>query len=185
MSYRCLDIHLLFKGLIDEPLTTAMYDSVYMTSGGVRIIEDTSILLSLAMWNKFARSFTKEALKPFGGGTVHFCGKSESLLDNELSISEVRGVNLGQPELYDYKATMKRFLAAGKVYFGACWPKRKDESVKEYFSRILASLKGEKRCLIFQPGGEGDLDLSHPVEEKESWPSPEESIQLWHVLQES
>lgn len=177
--------NLFFKKVIGEPLTTAMYDSVYMASGGVRITEDTSILLSPAMWNKFVRPFIKEALKPFGGGTIHFCGKCKSLLDNELSIPEVRGVNLGQPELYDYEATIKRFLAAGKVYFGACWPKRKDESVKEYFSRILAPLKGEKRCLIFQPAGEGDLNLSHPVEEKENWASPEETIKLWHVLQET
>lgn len=177
--------NLFFKKVIGEPLTTAMYDSVYMASGGVRITEDSSILLSPAMWNKFVKPFVKEALKPFGGGTVHFCGKTDYLLDAYLFLPEVKGINLGQPELYDYEPTIKRFLAAGKVYFGACWPKRKDESVREYFSRILAPLKREKRCLIFQPAGEGDLDLSHPAEEKESWPSPEEIIKLWHVLQES
>ena len=87
---------------MDEPLTSAMSDSLYMASGGVRITEDSFILLSPAMWNKFVKPFVRKALKPFGGGTVHFCGQREPLLDNELSIPEVRGVNLGQPELYDY-----------------------------------------------------------------------------------
>ncbi len=174
--------NLFFKKVIDEPLTSAMSDSLYMASGGVRITEDSSILLSPVMWNKFVKPFVREALKPFGGGIVHFCGQCERLLDNELSIPEVRGVNLGQPELYDYGPTIKKFLAADKTYFGVCWPKRKDESIKEYFSRILAPLKGEKRCLIFHPAAEGDLDLSHPIEE--GWPSPEGIIQLWHSLQE-
>ena len=167
-----IESNLLWKKVIDEPLTTAMYDSVYMANCGVRITEDSSILLSPKMWNKFVKPFVKEALKPFGGGVIHFCGKTDHLLDAYLSLPEVKGINLGQPELYDYESTINKFIAAEKVFIGRCLPKKKEESVKDYFCRVLDPLKGKKRGLVFQPAGEGE------------WPEPDEIIDLWHSVQE-
>lgn len=164
--------NILWKKVIDESLTAGMYDSVYMVDCGVRITEDSSVLLSPEMWSKFVKPFIKEALKPFGGGVTHFCGKADYLLETHLSLPEVKGVNLGQPELYEYESTINKFIAAGKVFIGSCWPRRKDESAKDYFSRILSPLKGKKRSLIFQPAGEGE------------WPEPRKTIDLWHSLQD-
>ena len=163
--------NILWKKVIDEPLYAGMYDSVYMANCGVRVTEDSSVLLSPKMWNKFVKPFIKEALKPFGGGVTHFCGKAEFLLDAHLSLPEVKGVNLGQPEMYDYESTIKKFIAAEKVFIGACWPREKDESVKDYFFRILSPLKGKRQSLIFQPAGGG------------KWPEPHQIIDLWHSLQ--
>jgi len=163
--------NILWKRVIGEPLTSGMYDSVYMATCGVRITEDSSVLLSPDMWDKFVKPFIKEALKPFGGGVTHFCGKSDYLLEAHLSLPEVKGINLGQPEMYNYESTIKKFIASGKVFIGSCWPRKKSESVKDYFSRILSPLKGKKRGLIFQPAGEGE------------WPEPHKIIDLWHSLQ--
>jgi len=164
--------NLFFKKVIDESLAAGMYDSVYMAGCGVRLTEDSSILLSPEMWDKFVKPFIKEALKPFGGGVIHFCGKADYLLNAHLSFAEVKGINLGQPELYDYESTINKFISAGKVFLGACWPRGKGESVKDYFSRILRPLKGRKRSLIFQPVGEGE------------WSEPQQIIDLWHSLPE-
>ena len=124
------------------------------------------------MWNRFVKPFIVEALKPFGGGVIHFCGKADFLLDAYLSLPEAKGINLGQPELYDYQSTIKKFITAGKVFVGSCWPKGKNESVKDYFSRVLSPLQNEKRGLIFQPAGDGE------------WSEPDELFNLWHSLQD-
>jgi len=73
--------------------------------------------------------------------------------------------------MYDYESTIKKFIAAEKVFIGACWPREKDESVKDYFFRILSPLKGKRQSLIFQPAGGG------------KWPEPHQIIDLWHSLQ--
>lgn len=164
--------NIFLKGIIGEPLTSGVYDAVYLGNGGVRLCDDSSILLSPDMWNRFVKPFIVEALKPFGGGVIHFCGKADLLLDAYLSLPEAKGINLGQPELYDYQSTIKKFIAAGKVFLGSCWPRRKDESVKNYFFRVLSPLQNEKRCLIFQPAGNGE------------WPEPDKLINLWHSLQD-
>lgn len=166
-----IEANIFLKGVIGEPLTSGVYDAVYLANGGVRVTEDSSILLSPDMWNKFVKSFIIEALKPFGGGIVHFCGKSKPLLDALLSIPEVKGINLGNPEMYNYESTIKKFITTGKFYCGTCWPRGKNESVNDYFSRILSPLKGKKQGLIFQPRGKGE------------WPGPEKAINLWHSLQ--
>ncbi len=124
------------------------------------------------MWNKFVRPFIIEALKPFKGGIVHFCGKHETLLDALLSIPEVKVINLGNPEIYDYESTIRKFITTGKVYCGRCWPREKNESIQDYFLWILSALKGKKRGLIFQPAGEGE------------WPESHKTIDLWHSLQD-
>lgn len=164
--------NIFFKEVIDEPLTSGVYDAVYMANGGVRVTEDSSVLLSPDMWNKFVRPFIAETLKPFRGGIVHLCGRHETLLDALLSIPEVKGINLGNPELYDYESTIRKFVAVEKFYCGRCWPRKKDESLQDYFFWILSALKGKKRGLIFQPAGEGE------------WPEPHKIIDLWHSLQD-
>ncbi len=50
--------------------------------------------------------------------------------------------------------------------------KGKNESVKDYFSRVLSPLQNEKRGLIFQPAGDGE------------WSEPDELFNLWHSLQD-
>ena len=167
-----IEANIFFKEIIDEPLASGVYDAVYMANGGVRVTEDSSVLLSPDMWNKFVRPFIIEALKPFRGGIVHLCGRHETLLDALLSIPEVKGINLGNPEMYDYDSTIRKFVAAEKFYCGRCWPRKKDQSPQDYFFWILSALKGKKRGLIFQPAGEGE------------WPEPHKIIDLWHSLQD-
>ena len=164
--------NIFFKEIIDEPLTSGVYDAVYMANGGVRVTEDSSVLLSPDMWNKFVRPFIIEALKPFRGGIVHLCGRHETLLDALLSIPEVKGINLGNPEMYNYESTIRKFVDAEKVYCERCWPRKKGESLEDYFSWILSALKGKKQELIFQPAGEGES------------PEPHKTIDLWHSLQD-
>ena len=50
-------------------------------------------------------------LKEIGTGTIHFCGDGEHLLESMLEIPDIRGVDLGQPELMDAKRIYEMCLA--------------------------------------------------------------------------
>lgn len=140
-----------------EELSSGYHGFLYMGRGGVRACEDTSTLLSPSCLREFVVPYLEEALRPFGGGWVHFCGHNPHLLDLVIDIDEVRGINLGNPEMYDYEEVMTKLLARGKFYYGG-WPKNKEESRRKYFERILAPVKEAGKGLIFVPSGEDEAD---------------------------
>lgn len=146
--------------------------NLYMGRGGVRVCEDTSTLLSPSLIEEFVIPYLREALQPFGGGWVHFCGKNSHLLDLVINVEEVRGINLGNPEMYDYEEVMTKLLSRGKFYYGG-WPKSEKENLKQYFERILIPVKKARKGLIFVPPGENEED----------WQDPGVIIDLWRSLQ--
>ena len=162
----------IFKEAAGEPLCSGYHGSLclYMDGGGVRLCDDSSTNLSPHLFREFSLPYIKRALSPFGGGWVHFCGNSNHLLDMYLEVEEIKGLNFGNPEKYDYESIMTKMISKGKFYLGV-WPGKKGESLKEYFQRILAPLKGRKCGLILQFSREkNELPCS-------------EIIDLWYSLQ--
>ena len=159
----------VMKAIIGEELDSGYHSvNLYMGRGGVRICEDTATLLSPVSIKEFVIPYLKEALQPFGGGWVHFCGKNYHLLDLIIDVEEVRGINLGNPEMYDYEEVMTKLLVRAKFYYGG-WPKKESENLREYFERILKPVKNIRKGLIFTPtGGNG-----------EDWQDPTLVIDLW------
>ncbi|PIP16561.1 MAG: hypothetical protein COX46_01495 [bacterium (Candidatus Ratteibacteria) CG23_combo_of_CG06-09_8_20_14_all_48_7] len=111
--------------------------------------------------------FLQKALAPFGGW-LHFCGGGKHLLEPFLALPEVKGVNFGNPEKYDWEKTLKQIVSAGKVYYGSVF-RKESEPLAEYFRRVLAPLK-KKGNLIFCP----------VLRETES---PAEAIATWYQIQ--
>jgi len=105
---------------------------------------------------------------------VHFCGRADHLLEPLLELPEIKGINLGEPNLQkiSYEEIMKKLLNKGKTYYGS-WPKKEEENTKSYFKRMLAPLKGEKRGLV----------LTYNLT-KEEQKNPKRVMELWHSLQE-
>jgi len=163
----------LMKQVSREPLSRGNHgNSLWMGNGGVRACEDTSTLLAPAAVDEFVIPYLQQAIEPFGGGWVHYCGNNARLLDALIDDAPaVRGINFGNPERHDHAALLPRLLAKGKFYVGG-WPKKPDENDRQYLSRILAPLQGERRGLILQ----GGLDCSTP--EKAA-----AAMELWHELQ--
>lgn len=160
------------KAASGEELSSGYHSSnLYMGRGGVRVCEDTSTLLSPSCLREFVVPYLQEALQPFGGGWVHFCGHNPHLLDLVIDTDGVRGINLGNPERYDYEKVMMKLLARGKFYYGG-WPKSKEESWREHFERMLHPLKEVGKGLIFVPSG-GD---------EEEGPEPGRLLDLWRSL---
>ncbi len=140
------------KMVINEPMNCcyhghALVRGIYMSNGGTRISEDSATLLSPRHIDEYVIPYDKQALRVFGGGFVHYCGKHDYLLEAYLQLEEVRAINLGNPERYDFYTTMEKFLEHKKVYFGL-WPKEELEVIESYIKRIKEKTEGGKRGLL-------------------------------------
>jgi len=125
----------------------ALVRGIYMRNGGTRISEDSATLLSPEHIDEFVIPYDRRALKAFGGGFVHYCGKHDYLLESYLQLEKVRAVNLGNPEMYEFDSTMQKFLNYRKCYFGL-WPKEDKETLEEYIYRMKEATAGGERGLI-------------------------------------
>jgi len=137
-----------FKAALGEADSSGHHSgNLVMEDCGVRLCDDSGVLLPPRALEEFVFPYHQRALAAFGGGWVHFCGNAPQLVDGYLPVPEVKAINFGQPEFYDPAEVLPRLLAAGKVYYGA-WPKASGETTKAYFERILGCLDGERRGLI-------------------------------------
>jgi len=125
----------------------ALSRGIYLRNGGARISEDSATLISPRHIDKFVIPYDKKALEAFGGGFVHFCGKNDYLLESFLNLNEVRAINLGNPEMYNFDITMQKFVKYRKCYFGL-WPKEDNEPLEGYIHRMKRATDGGKRGLI-------------------------------------
>lgn len=148
----------------------ALPRGIYMSNGGTRISEDTATLISPAHIDEFVIPYDHRALQAFGGGFVHYCGKHEYLLESYLQLDEVRAINFGNPEKYDFTKTMDKFLQYNKTYFGL-WPKEDREDLKGYINRMLEATEGGSRGMLLHFDQELFIDYS-----------TEEILALWQKM---
>lgn len=167
-SYVYRKVTVLLKAWIGEPLNSG-YHSYYlrMSGCGVRCCEDTTTLLSPKLIHSIL-PFTQEAIAPFGGW-VHFCGNGHHMLESILSLPEVKGINFGNPEMYDWETVFPEIIAMGKLYYGTVSRKER-EPLSEYFQRVLSPLKRK-----------GNLILCLYLQEGET---AQEALSLWHKVQD-
>ena len=170
-TYCYVEVTKCLKKVIAEPLNAGYHAGcLYMDDCGVRSCEDTTTLLSPDSVREFIVPYIREALSPFGGGWLHFCGKGEHLLETFLEIPEVKGINFGNPENYTPAELLPKLERKGKVYYGG-FPREEGEGMEEYFVRLLSPLrrKGTLILLFALPAGEGAssvLTLWHSVQDK-------------------
>ncbi|MFO7636297.1 MAG: uroporphyrinogen decarboxylase family protein [Clostridia bacterium] len=122
--------------------------------GGIKISEDTSTLLSREQIQEFVVPYTQRILEHFGGGYIHYCGKNPGLMEEILHLPQVRGLNLGNPEMHDMEDVLGRCRDRGLLYYG--WiPRKENEGHHAFFQRCLqASCKnGLCRILLQVQGG--------------------------------
>jgi len=167
---------LLMKERIAEPFDGGFHAAVAMAGCGVRSCEDTTTLISPGAIEEFVLPYLDEALKVFGGGWVHYCGKNDFLFDALLQMPSVRAINFGNPEMHSYESFMPKIIAADKIYMGSV-PKKPGESLKGYFRRIIEPLDGERRGLILITPGGGEEDGQ--IKE-----SPREVVEAWREIQD-
>ncbi len=160
------------KRELGEPLDGGYHGAMYMAAGGARVVDDVSVMLSPQHYREHSLPYVRRCLAPFGGGWAHSCGDISHQLDAYLSAPEIKGVNFGEPEYYDFEELLPRFAAAGTFCYGG--PVREpDEPVPDYLQRTARCLTKAKHTLIFQPRIKGqDMREGH-------WPQPEEILAQW------
>jgi hypothetical protein len=155
-----IEVSRRFKAALGEPESSGHHSgNLAMEGCGLRLCDDSGVLLPPALLEEFVFPYHQRALATFGGGWVHFCGRAPQLIDGYLQIPEVRAINFGQPEMYDPAEVLPRCLAAGKLYYGA-WPKHPGETSEAYFGRVLACLDGERGGLILTYPAGADVETA-------------------------
>jgi hypothetical protein len=155
----CLGIYINatnhLKSLLDEPRGSMLHghgtsQGVHIPTAGVRMAEDTAILLSPAMIDRFILPTVQRAAAPFGGAFVHFCGRHQPLLERLCRMEEVRAIDLGNPEMYDTRWILERCAATNTVLYSrlAAEP---DEYWESYTRRIAALARETGARVILRP----------------------------------
>jgi hypothetical protein len=79
-------------------------------------------------------------LTDIGSGSIHFCGNGQHLIEPMLEIPDLRGIDLGEPEMMDTKWIYKT-CAQKKVSITNLMPSRDDlvngKAVKEYPTGVV------------------------------------------------
>ncbi len=125
--------------IIDPGEYVAHYNDVVLpVDTPLKLSEDTTTLISGEHITEFAMPHTRNVLKAFGGGYMHYCGRNDLLLNAALDEARVIGLNFGNPDKHDMEAVLRKVAAAGKVFYGNC-QKKPDETNRAYFTRIIAA----------------------------------------------
>jgi hypothetical protein len=164
----CLDLYLRvsrhIKSLLREPETTMVHghgtpQGVCFPDAGARTSEDTATLLSPRMIQEFVLPYTERALRPFGGGFVHFCGHHRRLFERLCESPLVRAIDLGNSEDYDCRWLLERCAASNTVLYSriAAEP---GEDWRAYVRRLAGLVRETGARCILRP-------MAHPDSREE------------------
>jgi len=80
-----------------EPFANTQHG--YNIPGRLLIRNDSSIIVSPDTYRRLIMPQDAKLLKKIGAGSIHFCGNGQHLIKPMLEISELRGLDFGQPEM--------------------------------------------------------------------------------------
>ncbi|MEI6521537.1 MAG: hypothetical protein WCO98_16095, partial [bacterium] len=126
----------MMKNWVGEELSSGYHSINILSNGGVRICEDTSTLLNQESIDKYVIPYQKEALQPFGGGFIHYCGDNNALYNGVINNPLVRLLNFGNPERHDFNKVIPDLIERNIVYIGSVY-REPNESLPDYFKRVI------------------------------------------------
>lgn len=148
-------------------------NGLYADNMGVRICEDTTVLISPDAIQEFAMPYTQRLAQHFGGAWVHYCGRNDHLTRFICEMPEIRGINFGHipGHMHDhpFEDDMQICADTGTVFFGN-WPIYDNESGEDYLQRMYEW--SEQGALI--PQVNPALSGSTPM------PSTESVLDFWY-----
>lgn len=145
-------------------------NGVYFSKAGVRISEDTATMISPRMVREFVLPYTERAVAPWSACFVHYCGHHEFIFESLCKMPQVRGIDLGNPEMYDATWLLQKCGESGTVLFSPL-PAKENETWKEYLRRLAAVRKETGARMILRPA-------VYPETREEC----AEMLDLWHEL---
>lgn len=163
------------KRCLGEPTTQMIHghgtaQGVFFPETGVRVSEDTAVLLSPEMIERVLVPVIRRSVQPFGTAFAHFCGKHQALLGQLCGMEEICAVDLGNPEFYETREVMRVCAATGTVLYSrvAAEP---GEAWEPYVRRLAGLVKETGARVILRP-------VIYPAERG----ACAEMRELWHEL---
>ena len=109
-----------FRRLATDRLDpTANAQHGYVIPGRQLIRNDTAILLSPKVYSEHVRPHDARLLEQIGGGSIHFCGNGQHLIEPMLEIADLKGLDFGQAAMMDippiYRKASKRRVALTNI----------------------------------------------------------------------
>lgn len=143
------------KVVLKEKLGTMIHGHAteqggYFPKAGVRISEDTAILLSPEMIEQSIIPFVRRSTHPFGGAFLHYCGYHPTLFTQFTALPEIKAVDLGNPEKYNTKWLLERCSETEIVLYSRI-AEEPGENWKEYVDRIGSLVASTGARVILRP----------------------------------
>lgn len=91
------------KQVMQEPMDVG-YSFSYKLLGGGRASDDSAVMMSGKMYEKFVKPYNAQAYQATQGGMLHFCGKGDQFFGHMTGTPGVTGIQFGNPEMQDFQA---------------------------------------------------------------------------------
>jgi hypothetical protein len=88
---------------------------VRLVRGGVRICDDSAVLVSGETYRNLIKPRDERAFAPFDGGWIHYCGNGNHFIDALFELEKMRYLHLGNPDLHDLLKLSRLIKETGKV----------------------------------------------------------------------
>jgi len=139
------------KARTRQPLTGGSYPlSVKLPEGfgGVWISDDDSVLLGAAVYKEFILPYNEKLLAAFGGGCIHYCGKSTQNIQNYVNTKGVTAINNFTLDNFDAAAKIRRALREKGIVYMACDFTPADHRLDDYFRELRKAMDGPEGLVI-------------------------------------
>ncbi len=143
----------------------------YSNNLGLRICEDTSVMIGEEHMREFVIPYTARLAREFGGAWVHYCGRNDTLTRLCCELPEIRAINFGiipgKEHEHHFETEMELCQETGTVSI-TNWPRRDNESGKEYLDRMHGWAK--TNCIIPIAGAAlGENGFASTIEACDYW----------------
>ena len=104
------------KQRLGLPMDSAYHCAgVRLVHGGVRICNDSSVLVGGEVYRTLSKPRDLRAFAPFHGGWVHYCGNGNHFIGDLLDMEPVHYLHLGNPDDHDLVEIARRIAGKDKV----------------------------------------------------------------------
>jgi len=139
------------KARCGQPITRASFPlSVKLPEGfgGVWISDDDSVLLGAGVYREFIKPYNEQLLAAFGGGCIHFCGKSTQNIENYANTRGVTAINNFTLDNLQAAAKMRRALRDKGIVYMACDFTPADNRLEDYFRELFKAMDGPEGLVV-------------------------------------
>ncbi len=143
-------LHLVTQALIDwvklqkEAAGCGLADDCYALGakipsglGGVWIADDDSVIFGDELYREFAVPYNSRILQAFGGGAIHYCGKSSQHVESFLKTEGLRAIHNATLDDLETAARLRRALAEQEIVFMVSDYNVDDEAIEPYYERLF------------------------------------------------